>query len=367
MATSTTRIARTILALILTLIIFHASVIETTLKSLTKGVGNDEDHDAPFITLSERPPSHDAMKPLPLAELVRSESATYTKCPPESAPILDRISPDENDGKRRIPRIIHITSKNRCATIEVLRNLRMWRFPGHSLYFHDDDAVERLTSHPLSQRMFPLLNETLRCVTNGATKSDLWRYLVLYTYGGIYTDIDNSPRKFNGNTIFPTDDSFFVIEQLGIMAQYFIASSPGHPLMRLSLETAMDSLRSIPNVMKNNPARTTGPNALKVGFVKFMNGTTDGYISAGTYVGIDGRSATVVGDKSTSKDYIVRTGLGDAQKFKYYKAMGIEHFHETNRLPQTGRISCMEHLKMTNGTNRIANYTFNGSHYVDLG
>ncbi|KAL7477363.1 hypothetical protein ACHAW6_003173 [Cyclotella cf. meneghiniana] len=366
MTKTATRIARTTLSLILTLIIFHASVIQTALKSLNRNDGNDEDPDAPLITLTERPPSHDVIIPLPLAELVRSESATDTQCPPGSAPILDTISRNEYRG-RHIPRIIHITSKNRCATVEVLRNLQRWRFPGHSLYFHDDDAVERLTSHPLSQRAFPLLNETLRCVTNGATKSDLWRYLVLYTYGGIYTDIDNSPLKFNGHTIFATDDSFFVIEMLGIMGQYFIASSPGHPLMKLSLETGMDSLRKIPNVMRNNPAITTGPNALKVGFIRFMKGTSDGYIRAGIYVGIENRSVTVVGDKDRSREYIQRSGLGELQKIKYYKILGIEHFHENKRFPQTGRISCMEHLEMSNGTNRIANYTFNGSHYVDVG
>ena len=357
---------KAVLALILTLIIFHASVIQTALTLLNRNVDNDEDPDAPLITLTERPPSHDAILPLPLTELVRSASAPNKQCPPGSAPILDTISRNESDGRRRIPRIVHITSKNRCATVEVLRNIRRWRFPGHSLYFHDDDAVERLTSHPLSQRAFPLLNETLRCVTNGATKSDLWRYLVLYTYGGIYTDIDNSPAKFNEHTISATDDSFFVIEMLGIMGQYFIASSPGHPLMKLSLETGMDSLRNIPNVMRNNPARTTGPNALKVGFIKFMNGTTDGYIPAGIYVGIENRSVTVVGNKDRSWEYIQRSGLGEAEKSKYYKIIGIEHFHENKRFPHKGRISCLEHLEMSNGTNKIANYTFNGSHYVDV-
>jgi mannosyltransferase OCH1-like enzyme len=46
----------------------------------------------------------------------------------------------------------------------------------------------------------------MKCVTNGATKSDIWRYLVLYTYGGIYTDIDNSPNEFDEKTISKTDD-----------------------------------------------------------------------------------------------------------------------------------------------------------------
>lgn len=115
-----------------------------------------------------------------LAELVQSSTAPLQKCPNGSSPIVDNIT---NDGPtRNIPRIIHITSKHRCATPAVHAVVDQWRFSGHSLYFHDDTAVERLTSHPLSQSVFPLLNETLKCVTNGATKSDLWRYLVLYFY-----------------------------------------------------------------------------------------------------------------------------------------------------------------------------------------
>ena len=66
------------------------------------------------------------------------------------------------------------------------------------------------------------------------------------------------------------DDSFFVIEQLGIMSQYFLASSVGHPLMRQMLETGLYNLKQTNNVMVNHAATTTGPKAVKVGFIKFM-------------------------------------------------------------------------------------------------
>jgi hypothetical protein len=35
------------------------------------------------------------------------------------------------------------------------------------------------------------------------------------------------------------DDSLFVIEALGILSQFFMASSPSHPLMELALKQAM--------------------------------------------------------------------------------------------------------------------------------
>jgi hypothetical protein len=303
----------------------------------------------------------------PLAELARSDLAIDTPCPIGTAPILDTIS-NHDDNDRRIPRIIHFTSKTRCVTIEFMENINRWRekMPSHSIYFHDDETVERLTSNPISQMIFPSLNETLKCVTNGSTRSDLWRYLILYLYGGIYSDIDNSPsEKFNENTISSQDDFFTVLESLGIFAQYFIASSPGHPLMKLSLDAAMQRLRATPNVMNNNPAPNTGPGALKTAFVYFMNNKTDGYVLEGKYEGIAGRTVTVLGSKEKSHEYINRQGVDRIKKKNYYHTIGTEHFFDAFDLPHISMISCMEHLIRSNGTHNVANYTFDGSKYVD--
>lgn len=302
-------------------------------------------------------------KLIPLPELVRSTKAANTSCPPGATPILDTIRHhhhrDDELLHRKIPRIIHITSKSRCATPRVQALVEQWRFANYSLFFHDDDAVDSLFRHPTSQKTFPLLNETLMCVTNGATKADLWRYLVLYTYGGVYTDIDDTPVGFNEHTIQPDDDSWFPIEGLGIVAQFFFASSPGHPVMKYAINFGINNLRNIVNVMRNNPARNTGPGALKNAFIMLMNGTSNGYIDAGLFEGIlSPRNMTVVGSKTNSAEYVNRQGLNPRDKAAYYKALGIEHFHQTNRYPPRGQISCMEHIRRRNGTYKVANYFF---------
>ena len=357
-----------VLALLFSLIVLDAFVIRAGIKFLDTEPDRNPISDAPgsYIPKVEHP-QNTPMIPIPLAQLAQSNLAMNISCPDGFLPILDTIHTTSNISSRKIPRTVHITSKSRCATPKVHKIVDQWRFSSHSLYFHDDDAIERLTSHPLSQASFPILNETLKCVTNGATKSDLWRYLVLYTYGGIYSDIDNLPMGFKGDTIQDSDDAFFVMEGLGIMSQFFMASSPSHPLMKASLESGMESLRRTVNVMRNNPAKTTGPAALKNGFIAFMNGTSDGYIEEGRYVGLDNQSVTVVGRKSNSRQYVDREGLDAGSKSEYYKAMGMEHFHDTNRHPSKGRISCMEHLKLSNGTNKVANYVFDGEKYVDVG
>lgn len=373
--TTMNKTSRVLLALLLMLIFINVFFIRIGYKYIPQGISEQYYAIHPmYFTEPGRNKNNrrhftdnnaHGMIPLPLAELVQTAKAAETICPDGASPVLDTILEQNSSSTRKIPRVIHMTSKSRCATPEVHAIVNQWRLAGHSLYFHDDDAVERLTSHPLSQSSFPLLNETLKCVTNGATRSDLWRYLVLYTFGGIYTDIDNLPRGFNADTISNEDDSFFVIESLGIVSQYFIASSPHHPLMMLSLEDGINNLRGIVNVMRNNPSRTTGPAALKRGFINFMNGTSTGYIDAGKYFGMNNRSVTAIGNKANPKEYVDRGGLDAASKKRYYAAMGMQHFHDLHKLSSQGRISCREHLKMTNGTNKIAKYVFNGSMYVD--
>jgi hypothetical protein len=334
---------------------FDIRVNQTALKSL-------------LATKSGRIKSNQQIPvPLPLVELVRSDAAANYPCPVGTAPILDTIADNELPQGRRIPKVVHITSKSRCATPDIIENVNLWRMNGYSLYFHDDEAVERLNSHPFSQQVFPLLNETLKCVTNGMAKSDLWRYLVLWTYGGIYADIDSRPNEFNETTIKHKDDFFGVIDSLGILAQFFLASSPHHPLMRFALDEGLNNLRGIENVMKNQPSLTTGPKALKVAFINFMNKTTKGYILEGKYGGVDGRTITVKGSKYQPQQWIQREGIGLPKKTAYYRQMGIEHFHTNAQRYRNnnGAVSCMEHLKRTKGTNKVANYTYDGKGYFD--
>lgn len=305
---------------------------------------------------------------IPLEELAKNNNIT---CPDGLFPIENtHLAVSTTHSDRLIPKVVHVTSKQRCATKAVIDNINKWRFENHSLYFHDDDAVEQLIQHPITRQEFPELREIFKCATSGATKSDLWRYAVLYLYGGIYSDIDNSPIRFNGETIKSEDDSFFVIEQLGIMSQYFLASSVGHPLMRQMLETGIYNLKQTNNVMVNNAATTTGPKAVKVGFIKFMAEVgveTTGYIPAGIYVGSNNRSVTVIGQANRSKDYVHRGGLGHKHKVEYYNAVQIRHFLSMRKGQGPNPISCKEHLKRTNGTDEVANYIYvpELGHYID--
>mmetsp|Transcript_13745 Transcript_13745/g.33139 ORF Transcript_13745/g.33139 Transcript_13745/m.33139 type:complete len:112 (-) Transcript_13745:2-337(-) len=81
---------------------------------------------------------------------------------------------------RKIPKIIHVTSKSKCMHKHFVDNLDKWRhFSDYEFYVHDDGALEYLLGHPYFQSVFPMLSKIQPCVLSGAMKSDSWRLLVL--------------------------------------------------------------------------------------------------------------------------------------------------------------------------------------------
>jgi mannosyltransferase OCH1-like enzyme len=278
---------------------------------------------------------------LTLPEITRSND-TYA-CPEGLVYVRDTVLHDyDSQHDRKIPRIVHITAKSRCLTPAFAENVEKWRLRNHSLFFHDDFAVDRFISQSFS--LFPHFQNVMKCITSGAAKADLWRYLIIFEFGGIYTDFDNAPQeKFQeGNAITPTDDAWFPLEALGVVAQYFFAASPQHPIMYTSLHSALMAIWQLESIQNNKAPYTTGPRATKNGFIEFMKAVgkeTDGYIPAGIYVGMNNRSITVVGDKNYPHEFVHRGGV--AGKQVHYQKMGMVHFSKQRGIQ---RHSCSQHI-----------------------
>jgi mannosyltransferase OCH1-like enzyme len=287
---------------------------------------------------------------------------------------------------RRIPRIIHVTSKSRCLTRQFAENLELWKrtFPTYTFVLHNDEAMDRfllLQQH----KEFPYLSQiAAACLHTAAGKADLWRALILYEYGGIYTDIDNAPGKTllnttsiifghnddndddedeNMNTMKNNNEAFFVVENEGMLSQYFMAAAPRHALLYLLIQTTLHRVQGVPSVEHQYVPFISGPGALKAAFVEFVqaqldqpannnnnneqdtvqnaNNTTttttnnnktkkskyDLYqkVRAGRYTGLSNWTVTVVGSTRTgSHEYVERNVI--YQKRRVYQEMGMVHF-----------------------------------------
>ena len=208
--------------------------------------------------------------------------------------------------------------------------------------------------------------------------------------------MDNVPGQlFNGSTITPDIDAFFLQEQGGFLSQFFFAVSPKHPMMFLAVHDVMQRtwqplllcnwLNSLvhswlnapfclcdpPNLQSVNDPRnahlemhgaddtgkiyipfSTGPGSTKRAFLRFMGGTSKspdafnnkyGYPEAGTYVGKFGkdRSVTVVGSRRTGNNWVFRSALG-RQKGKAWELMNITDYQQVNK--QRSGLTCLMKL-----------------------
>ena len=180
-----------------------------------------------------------------------------------------------------------------------------------------------------------------------AAKADIWRYIMVWEYGGVYSDMDSSPNKFDVDSITDADDAFFPLEMLGIPAQYWFAASPRHPVMYLSARHALMMMAFRDDISNNNAAKTTGPGAYKTGFILFQQFAgidTNGYVDEGLYTGAHGRTVRVVGSKANANQWIIREGVKG--KGGNYKQMGMTHFHSSRgrfkELHQNQVVGCLD-------------------------
>mmetsp|Transcript_4482 Transcript_4482/g.5130 ORF Transcript_4482/g.5130 Transcript_4482/m.5130 type:complete len:477 (+) Transcript_4482:78-1508(+) len=334
-------------------------------------------------------------KRLPTLKELTSITGNYS-CPKGFTVFEDIVLPRNitHTNGRKIPKIIHITAKTRCVTSTIEKHILRWKFPNHSLYLHDDDAVYRLLNYATNDRYGNVIVNNFAkgamCMTSGATLSDIWRYTLLYYYGGIYTDIDCAPGgQYSIDLIQPDTDAFFFVEAIGTLSQYYFASSKFHPILLHALKTATNALWESINVMKNLPAHKTGPWALKMAMILFrraINVTSEGYEPEGIYNGGVGyelestmawynkssgsninsindvddeyykeypspielfnRTVTVLGSKGSQAElYIKRNGMGNRQKHNYWKATNMTHYIGAfKKFPKINQISCKQHV-----------------------
>jgi len=152
---------------------------------------------------------------------------------------------EEPIGSTRIPRLIHQTVKDKKnIPPDVQENINSWSEmnPGwkHILY-DDDDILEFMEKyHPDSVDVFKNLDSIVE-------KTDMWRYAVLDTFGGVYADTDTRCIKPIEKWWGDNKDAKVIIgledvrdplrlrqsrfTELVQFCQWAIASVPGHPIV----------------------------------------------------------------------------------------------------------------------------------------
>ena len=213
------------------------------------------------------------------------------------------------NGTRRIPRYVHLSMKSRCLPQDLYPTVTKWseHLPQHSVLFHDDDAVDRLL-YETDWPEFPHLTQHMNCIlTKGAMKIDVWRLLVVYRYGGIYSDIDGWPNvAFSEDTITPTDQAVFMSDAWARPSQAFFVMEPGHPIAFIAIKEVLNRLSVLGDIVKPKVVFVTGPDVVKHAYGRFLNWKPEPDIwhKDGTYHGKFGRTVRKV-SFGNSEQYVL--------------------------------------------------------------
>jgi mannosyltransferase OCH1-like enzyme len=142
--------------------------------------------------------------------------------------------------------------------------------PEYEYFFYDENDRILFIKNNYPEHYISAYNN----IIPGAYKADLFRYLLLYKYGGVYIDCKSSLMVPLRDFINP-DKEFIIFrdrnqeESPGCLQNGFFASVPNHPLLKLVIDMC---IFNITNKLYNyNSLDITGPLTLGRAFFKLIN------------------------------------------------------------------------------------------------
>lgn len=150
----------------------------------------------------------------------------------------------------KIPRNIFQTweTKNISSGFDILTQTWKYKNPNYAYFLFDSNEREEFIKQNFNETIY----QSYCRIIPGAFKADLWRYCILFIYGGVYVDIDticlnNIDSFFDKNIEFMTTIDLNNCPYYGTynLSNGFIASIPRHPIL-------MDCIKRIVYNVENN-------------------------------------------------------------------------------------------------------------------
>lgn len=162
----------------------------------------------------------------------------------------------------QIPKKIFMTWEKHQLTDAMYNNIQEWikLNPDWELHLYsDDDCIQFIQSH--------FDNDVFEAYTNlypTAYKADLFRYCVLYLYGGVYSDVKIVPLQPIAHILSEDIDFLSVKDRFskglefdGYIFQTFLCAKPYHPFFKKSIDLIVENSKN--NNYGNDPLSPTGP------------------------------------------------------------------------------------------------------------
>ena len=286
--------------------------------------------------------------------------------------------------RSRMPHIIHVNSKTKCVTQQIGDYILQWRMPHYSLYLHDDEEMNNLFIMDTVKDLFPTLYNSTYClpyqgIDSSASKNDLFRFLLYYFVGGVYTEYDLYPNPQFSNAVelfesYLEEDGNVELDGAAMFLKNdrnkmpflgTVFSTPNHPLFYICVDLTIRNLLRLKNVANQRAFGVTGPPIMHEALQIFAGITQekDKQWKSGVYTmsrkaldmypylatRYEGKNYTIfIPEHDNYFDY-VHTVNGEMMKLKqiYYKLAGLVHWQSNDKGVHVSNSSCVEYLKQT--------------------
>lgn len=219
-----------------------------------------------------------------------------------------------NKNSKIIPKFIFRTFKYHKPEFNFVLNNAIEMNPGFiQIYFSDDDCRDFIST------FYPIYLNAFDMITPGAFKADLFRLIILYHFGGVYSDIGHMFLQPMTNFInFDFDECVLVKDlQDGFIQIHnaFMAAYPRHPLIKSMLIHITKNIEN--KYYGTSPLAITGPDALGVLFSKYYGLHNTKNINSGVYRFYNNRIKFLQLGSSINQNHILDTNKEKVIKTKF--------------------------------------------------
>jgi len=170
----------------------------------------------------------------------------------------------------KIPKLIFQTFKTKYFSNEFQSIIDTWKTynPEYKYAIYDNTDCEEFIEKHFHKRV----SDAYKRILPGAFKADLWRYCVLYIYGGVYVDIDT--ECLGKLDDFLNDEKIEFMTPIDLDQGYklfntFICSVPNSPILLNCIQRIVHNVEN--NILPSDRLDFSGPGILGRSVNTYLN------------------------------------------------------------------------------------------------
>jgi mannosyltransferase OCH1-like enzyme len=170
----------------------------------------------------------------------------------------------------KIPNIIWQTYKDPINSLApyMVDAIKTWKYlnPEYDHRYMDDIQAGEFVLDEFGQEWYDIFVS----MPVGVMRGDLWRYMVIYKYGGVYADLDTECLRPISSWMI--EDKNFIVcpETSNHFCQWTFAATPEHPILKFVLDLIKDRLLNPEYGSPHFVHTHTGPEIWTQGILKAL-------------------------------------------------------------------------------------------------